>query len=54
MLICEVDMQKIQFEPDFYQKLSEVKNEENEYCILKDLSRTITGLPAFKLDPLSG
>ena len=41
--------------PGLFDKLlAEPCSDEDEFCIGKDLARTITGFKAFKVDPLSG
>jgi TBC1 domain family member 10 len=54
-LICGVDIKRQQYNTEIYQKLlDEPLPEEDEFCIGKDLARTISGFSDFKLDPLSG
>lgn len=54
-LICRVDVKRKQYTRELYQKLlSEPLPEEDEFCIGKDLARTVSGFAEFKLDPSSG
>lgn len=53
-LICQVDKSKPGHNASVYHKLIEQPNEEDEFCINKDLARTITGFKGFKIDPASG
>ena len=53
-LVCQVNEQKAKYNTQVYHNLLSVENVEDEFCISKDLPRTLTTNPDFNLDPKSG
>ena len=53
--ICRVEIEKNAHVSGIYLKLVATPNEEDQYCIQKDLARTIiTGGTSYKMDPQTG
>ena len=54
MLICRCNEQKTGYSSSLFKNLLEMPNEEDEFCIGKDLPRTLTFMKEFNVDPTSG
>ena len=52
--ICQVEKYRKGHSEGVYAKLLEIYNEDDEFCINKDLTRTITGFQGFKINPTTG
>lgn len=53
--VSNVHLKRNQYSGDLFSKLLEVDcTEEDEFCIAKDLMRTVSGFAEFKIDPASG
>jgi hypothetical protein len=53
-LICNTKETRQNYSDDLYSNLISLRNEEDEFCIGKDLPRTLTYIKSFSLDPDSG
>ena len=53
-IICNVQDWRAHYSEDTYLKLLTTVNEEDDYYIMKDLERTISGYEGFKVDPKTG
>jgi hypothetical protein len=54
MLICRCNEQKTSYSSNLYRNLLGMPNEEDEFCIGKDLPRTLTFMKEFNIDPTTG
>lgn len=53
-MICNIKEYREGHSADLYCHLLQLPNEEEEYCIGKDLPRTFTHIKAFNIDPKTG
>ena len=44
-MLCHVQRERQMYSPNFYEKLVELENPEEEYKIRKDVTRTFTNYP---------